>query len=135
MTTMPQPPGYRGAMSSTRVLGAALVLFTSVLLAPGCATATDEGAETEGTDKRSAPSREQWIKDVNKAMRGSGAYLRERTESGDAGLAVNFDIDNSSIASYYDGHEAGAIPRIRTCPPWVWPLSVRAMRAGTLRKM
>lgn len=112
MTAGRRSAGYRGAMSSTRVLGAALALFTSVLLAPGCATATEEGGDPGGTDRRGAPSREQWVKDVNKAMRGSGAYLRERTAAGDAGLAINFDIDNSSIASYYDGDEAGAIPRI-----------------------
>ena len=58
------------------------------------------------------PTREQWLKDVNKAMKGSGDYLRDRTADGDPGLAINFDIDNSSIASYYDGHQAGAIPRI-----------------------
>lgn len=63
-------------------------------------------------DERSAPPREQWLQDVSKVMKGSGAYLRERTESGDAGLAINFDIDNSSIASYYDGAGAGAIARV-----------------------
>lgn len=62
---------------------------------------------------QAVPSRDQWLKDVHKAMKGSGAYLRERAGSGETGLAINFDIDNSSIASYYDGHDAGAIPRIR----------------------
>ena len=65
-------------------------------------------------DRRDVPTREQWLKDVNKAMKGSGAYLRERTDAVgiDEMLAINFDIDNSSIASYYDGDQAGAIPRI-----------------------
>jgi HAD superfamily, subfamily IIIB (Acid phosphatase) len=63
---------------------------------------------------QAVPTRDQWIKDVNKVMNGSGAYLRDRTETVDADekLAINFDIDNSSIASYYDGPKAGAIPRI-----------------------
>ena len=54
---------------------------------------------------QAVPTREQWLKDVNKVMKGSGAYLRDRTESVgiDETLAINFDIDNSSIASYYDG--------------------------------
>ncbi len=84
-------------------LVALLVLLTLALgSAGGPATADDRGA----------PIREQWLKDVSKVMRGSGAYLRERTGSGETGLAINFDIDNSSIASYYDGAHAGAIPRI-----------------------
>jgi hypothetical protein len=83
-----------------------VALLTVLVLALGSAA----GPAT--ADERRAPSREQWLKDVSKVMRGSGAYLRARTGSGETGLAVNFDIDNSSIASYYDGHDAGAIPRI-----------------------
>jgi hypothetical protein len=86
----------------------ALLLLLSLALGSSIGPATaDDRAEG-----RSAPSREQWLKDVNKVMRGSGAYLRERAESGDTGLAINLDIDNSSVASYYDGDQAGAIPRI-----------------------
>ena len=60
-----------------------------------------------------APSRDVWIKDVNKAVKGSGAYIRERTAAGDPMLAINFDIDNSSIATYYDGKGLpNPIPRI-----------------------
>ncbi|GAB3246282.1 HAD family acid phosphatase [Nocardioides dilutus] len=83
-----------------------VALLTLLTLALGSAAGPASAAE------RKVPSREQWLKDVSKVMKGSGAYLRERTESGDTGLAVNFDIDNSSIASYYDGPQAGAIPRI-----------------------
>jgi len=88
----------------TRLLG----LLTVLALALGPAVAP------AAADARKAPSREQWLKDVNKAMKGSGAYLRERTESVgiDETLAINFDIDNSSISSYYDGDDAGAIPRV-----------------------
>lgn len=83
----------------------ALVVLLALVLGSGVAPAT--------AGERGVPSRDQWLKDVHQAMRGSGAYLRERAESGETGLAINFDIDNSSIASYYDGHDAGAIPRIR----------------------
>jgi hypothetical protein len=76
------------------------------------AFALGSGVAPAAAHERAVPSRDQWLKDVNKAMRGSGAYLRDRAESGEAGLAINFDIDNSSIASYYDGPAAGAIPRI-----------------------
>jgi hypothetical protein len=86
------------------------------LLAPllVLALALGSAVAPAAADERGAPSREQWIKDVNKAMKGSGADLRERTETvdNDETLAINFDIDNSSIASYYDGADAGAIPRI-----------------------
>lgn len=83
-----------------------VTLLTLLTLALGSAIAPATAAE------RKVPSRDQWLKDVNKVMKASGAYLRKRTESGETGLAVNFDIDNSSIASYYDGPSAGAIPRI-----------------------
>lgn len=86
----------------TRLLG----ILTIMALALGPA------ASTASAEDRRAPTREQWLKDVNKAMRGSGAALRERARSGDTGLAINLDIDNSSITTYYDGTEASAIPRI-----------------------
>lgn len=89
----------------TRVLGLLVALLVTLGgLAPL--------APAEAGD---VPSREQWIKDVNKAMKGSGGDLKERVASAgtDEKLAINFDIDNSSIASYYDGDDAGAIPRIK----------------------
>ena len=80
-----------------------LVLLT-VALGPGGAPAA--------ADERGVPSRSEWLKDVKQALKGSGDHLRERAESGETGLAVNLDIDNASIASYYDGDDAGAIPRV-----------------------
>ena len=85
-----------------RLLALALLLILALSPQPGSAE----------PDQRSAPSRADWIQDVRAVMKGSGAYLRERTESGDERLAVNFDIDNSAIATYYDGRDAGAIPRV-----------------------
>lgn len=88
----------------TRLL--ALLAALALVLGP---TASVDAVPSE----RKVPTREQWVKDVNKVMKGSGAQLRDRTAAGDPMLAINFDIDNSSIASYYDGPTAGAIPRIK----------------------
>lgn len=86
----------------TKLLG---LLLASVLVLAGAPPA----------HSGDVPTREEWIKDVNKVMRKSGAYLNERAVAAEPGekLAINFDIDNSSIASYYDGDDAGAIPRIK----------------------
>ncbi|MXG89103.1 HAD family acid phosphatase [Nocardioides flavescens] len=62
--------------------------------------------------RRDVPSREQWLADVKTAMTGARAYVRERAAAAtpDERLAVNFDIDNTVIATYYDG--GGAIPQM-----------------------
>lgn len=62
--------------------------------------------------RRDVPPREQWLADVKTAMSGARAYVRERAASAAPGerLAVNFDIDNTVIATYYDG--GGAIPQM-----------------------
>lgn len=54
---------------------------------------------------RAVPSRAEWLADVRAAMKGSGDYVRERVASAAEGerLAVNFDIDNTVLATYYDG--------------------------------
>lgn len=59
------------------------------------------------------PSEQKWTKDVARVMHGSDKWL-DRRVARSAGtqdrLAINLDIDNSSLASHYDpGH---AIPRI-----------------------
>jgi predicted secreted acid phosphatase len=56
------------------------------------------------------PTRDQWLADVKAAMQGSRAYVRQRVaaRTPDEKLAINFDIDNTVIATYYDG--GGAIP-------------------------
>jgi hypothetical protein len=60
--------------------------------------------------ERRAPTRTQWLADVKAAMKGSRPYVRGRVaaKGADERLAVNFDIDNTVIATYYDG--GGAIP-------------------------
>jgi hypothetical protein len=80
----------------------ALFLLLSLAVGSSVGPATAGDPDNNRADDRRAPSREQWLKDVNKVMKGSGAYLRARAESGDTGLAINLDIDNSSVATYYD---------------------------------
>ncbi len=54
------------------------------------------------------PSQRQWQADTWEAMRGSLAYLRQRARRARQNgvpvrrLALNLDIDNTSLASYYD---------------------------------
>lgn len=47
------------------------------------------------------PSERQWLADVDQAMSGSHRYLEQRVGQGGARLAVNLDIDNTSLASHY----------------------------------
>jgi hypothetical protein len=70
---------------------ALLALLVGLLLGPGPA----HGA---------LPSEATWRADVDRAMRGSSAYVAERVaRAGDgARLAINLDIDNTSLATYYD---------------------------------
>jgi predicted secreted acid phosphatase len=75
---------------------------------------------TQAAPKKDAPSRDQWLADVRTAMDGSRAYVKDRIADAqaieDAGeepprLAINLDIDNTVIATYYDG--GGPIPFMR----------------------
>lgn len=47
------------------------------------------------------PSKSQWVADTNRAMSGSIGYLQHRIARGGSRLAVNLDIDNTSLATYY----------------------------------
>ncbi len=47
------------------------------------------------------PSKSQWVADTYTAMEGSRAYVGHRVEAGGSRLAVNLDIDNTSLASHY----------------------------------
>lgn len=49
------------------------------------------------------PSRKQWLSDVHTAMSGSHTYIDRRVQKPGRRLAVNFDIDNTALATYYDG--------------------------------
>jgi len=95
----------------TRLLG----LLTVALLAFGPSSVAVEASAAgrtseEATHARKVPTRAQWLADVKAAMQGSRAYVRQRVAAAPDGemLAINFDIDNTVIATYYDG--GGAIP-------------------------
>jgi predicted secreted acid phosphatase len=91
------------------VLGA-LALTLGPAAAGAGASATDRGEARGHVAMRTVPSREQWLTDVRQAMKGARGYVRERVASkgADETLAINFDIDNTVLATYYDG--GGAIP-------------------------
>ena len=54
------------------------------------------------------PSKAQWLSDVNAAMQGSKTFVKNRVGDGGRKLAVNLDIDNTSLATYYDSGKAVA---------------------------
>lgn len=95
----------------SRLLAPLLALV--VALGP-VAVSVDAGASTPAPEtapaKRKVPTRAEWLADVKAAMKGSRGYVRQRVaaKAPDEKLAVNFDIDNTVIATYYDG--GGAIP-------------------------
>ena len=102
----------------TRLLG----LLTALVIALGGGAVTvdataatpavggDGGPGGHEAAKRKVPSRAEWLADVKEAMDGSRTYVRARVATAlpEQRLAVNFDIDNTVIATYYDG--GGAIP-------------------------
>jgi hypothetical protein len=47
------------------------------------------------------PGKKKWLKDTRQAMYGSRAYVGDRVAQGGTKLAVNFDIDNTALASKY----------------------------------
>jgi hypothetical protein len=50
----------------------------------------------------SVPDLGQWLGDTRQAMHGSRAYVEQRADAGGTSLAVNLDIDNTSLASHYE---------------------------------
>jgi hypothetical protein len=66
----------------------AMVMVMSVLIAP---------SEAGGL-----PGKKRWLKDTRSAMVGSRAYVSKRVKQPGTGkLAINFDIDNTSLATKY----------------------------------
>jgi HAD superfamily, subfamily IIIB (Acid phosphatase) len=63
------------------------LLLVSVLASPAAAA---------------VPKESRWVADVHRAMSGSRAYVDKRVSRGGTKLAVNFDIDNTTLASHYD---------------------------------
>ncbi len=95
-----------------RLLGLVTVLVLALGVSAVPAGAGASVWEPHPAAKRKAPSRTQWLTDVRTAMLGSAGYARQRVaaKASDEQLAVNFDIDNTVIATYYNG--GGAIPRM-----------------------
>ena len=56
------------------------------------------------------PPESQWRHDVRQAMSGSRTYVASRVD-GTRGLAVNLDIDNTSLATHYGGGRAVFVVR------------------------
>ncbi len=97
-----------------RLLGLLLALVVAIGPASVAVEASASAPAPDGhhAAKRAAPTRAQWLADVKAAMQGARPYVRQRvaTKTPDEKLAVNFDIDNTVIATYYDG--GGAIPKM-----------------------
>ena len=57
-------------------------------------------------DAARLPSKRQWVSDTYQALYGSRAFVRDRVARAGSGqgtkLALNLDIDNTSLATYYD---------------------------------
>ena len=53
------------------------------------------------SDAARMPSKKKWTADTYKALYGSRAFVRDRVAKGGSKLALNLDIDNTSLATYY----------------------------------
>lgn len=58
------------------------------------------------TQASAMPTKEQWLRDTAKALSGSRSYVSYRVAEGGDKLAINLDIDNTSLATYYDKGKA-----------------------------
>jgi HAD superfamily, subfamily IIIB (Acid phosphatase) len=63
---------------------------------------TGLGVNASSPAAAALPSKDTWVHDTYKAMWGSRTYVKNRVAKGGSKLAVNFDIDNTSLASHYD---------------------------------
>jgi len=76
--------------------------LSAALLAPA------HGAAAAGK----LPSERQWRHDVARVMKGSHAFIDRRTAGTHKRLAINFDIDNSALATHY--RRGTAIPAVHS---------------------
>ena len=83
----------KGVTVSRRPATAAILLLVVTLL----------GSVLVGSpaQARGVPTKEQWLADTRDAMYGSRTYVKQRVAQGGTKLAVNFDIDNTTLATYY----------------------------------
>jgi hypothetical protein len=109
----------------TRPLGTLLVLLLSLVapLAPATAapasapaasapSAPSAPAPSAPEARRTLPTYDQWLADVRTALRGARPYVEQRVAEAGPGerLAINFDVDNTVLATHYD--PGAAIPPI-----------------------
>ncbi|WP_205471124.1 HAD family acid phosphatase [Nocardioides sp. SYSU D00038] len=95
-----------------RVLLALLTcLAVSLPVAPGPVAALP--ADLPAAPRKAVPTKKQWLADVNRVMRGAGTWLDARVAEADpeARLAINLDIDNSTLMTYYA--KGRPIPRVK----------------------
>ncbi|MCL2542868.1 MAG: hypothetical protein FWE71_10490 [Nocardioidaceae bacterium] len=79
------------------VLAVLALLASAALVSPGHAAGL--------------PSRAKWLSDVRHDMVGSIGYLDRRTSGAHGRLAINLDIDNTSLATKYGGGAVGPVLR------------------------
>ena len=59
------------------------------------------GPKLQPAGAAALPSKDKWQADVRMAMSGSHRYVGRRVAKGGRRLAVNFDIDNTTLATHY----------------------------------
>jgi hypothetical protein len=104
------------------------VLATIVLLAVPSAMVPAQAS--------TLPSEDQWRTDVRHAMRGSQSYVQNRSARGGGQLAVNFDIDNTTLASHYEPGQP--VTRVLRFAKYAHSLGIKLLfntaRTGNLSK-
>ena len=58
------------------------------------------------TQAAAMPSKQTWLDDTVKALSGSRTYVGKRVANTPGRLALNLDIDNTSLQTYYDRGKA-----------------------------
>lgn len=83
---------------------------------------------------RTAPAQSTWVADVGVAMHGARPFLRERVAQAAPGerLALNLDIDNTSLATFYE--RGRAVRKVRNLARLAGTLGVTVLfNTGRLR--
>ena len=88
-----------------------LTTLGGLLLSVGMAVATTLAVSVPAHAQATLPTKAQWKVDVHTAKTGSNRWLDERLQLGGTRLAINLDIDNTSLATHYaPGH---GVPWVR----------------------
>ena len=84
-------------MSRTSRLRCTLVQLCAVIVCVVLPAATLGPAQAAGK----LPSEKQWRRDVARVMKGSHGFIDRKTAGKHRRLAINLDIDNTSLATHY----------------------------------